>query len=691
MNAWNGFAGTRGYTWGAAVLLGIASGFLGGCPQPPVVTPPVPLPPSLAPGLALNVVDVEIPADLRPEVRFELTDGKNNPIALGELTDARFILSYLEEADAGDTSHHVSYTTSTEDPDRVPNSGDEAVQAAYDTARIAGITRNDDGTYTYKFAAALPADYDATRPHQIAGQFRRVFIVDGQEYKFNLAHAFVPAGGGLVAERREIVDTQACNTCHTRLEAHGDVRREVQLCIACHSPQTSDAQSGNSVEFAEMIHKIHHGVNLPSVQAGEPYEIVGFGGTVHDFSDVVFPQDIRNCQACHADAPQADVHLTQPTLNGCASCHDRTWFGSPNAVPATFTMHTGGQQVNNALCTLCHTPEGPSPAPIMEAHLRPTESPEAPGLSLNILDVATTPVEGGHQVFVTFEALDKTGTRYSSLSSLSSASILLAYPAQEYETVVREAVTGQPRGVLTTNANGTFTYRFDALLPNMDDTIAAAMDGRLTFTFRGESVTQGTATNGQVVFTLTGDEPVARRISVDDAKCNVCHGEVRAHGGQRVGVDSCLMCHNVNATDAGRRPAEAFPPETVNFKDMIHRIHMGAELEGDYTVYGFGGTAHDFTHIEFPGRQQECSICHVDGAVDLPLAEEVLPTTIRSGEDIVEQIFAERAACTSCHDGILSNVHAVLQTDAVSGVESCAVCHGPDTGAAVRAVHALAP
>lgn len=675
--------------WVRGLLLFSIVLVLAGCPISPVDPPSdpgPPLPPGLAPGLIVDVLKVVFPNDGRPEAVFKLTDGQGNPIALAELTDARFILGYLKEPASGGTAHYFSYITRIEDPDRVPNSGDEAVQANYDGARLGGISRNDDGTYTYKFQTNISAEFDPALPHQIAGQFERYFIVDGKDYPYNLAQSFMPDGSKQVATR-EIVDTQTCNTCHTRLAVHGGVRREVQLCIMCHSPQSSDAQSGNSVDFAEMIHKIHHGAELPSVLAGEPYQIIGFGNSVHDYSDVEFPQDIRNCQVCHANAPHSDVYLTAPTLNGCASCHDRTWFGNPSALPAGFKMHVGGQQPDNSLCSLCHKPSGPASSPIMEAHLRPEDSPEAPGLALNIIRAITTPVEGGHQLDVRFEATDKNGARYTDLSALRSASILVAYPAEEYETVIRESVTA----AATANTDGSFTYRFQELLPNLDASFAAAMDGRIDFERRGESFSQGTATNGQIVFALDGATPMPRRMIVDDAKCNQCHGDLRAHGGQRVGVDSCVMCHNAGATDAGRRPEDAMPPETVNFKDMIHRIHSGGALDSDYTVYGFGGTPHDFTEIKFPGLRQECSICHVDGSTDLPLAEEAAPTVVTQGEDLIEMIFAERAACTSCHDGILPNVHALLATDVAAGIESCAVCHGPEASAAVRRVHTLEP
>lgn len=682
----------RCIVWGCrvGVLAVLAVGFVG-CPPP---TPPPPddggtIPNAVAAGLNLELVDVNIPLDRKPEVRFTATDNKGRTIPIDEFTDARFILGYLMDPAPGDTANYVSYTTRTEDPDRTPGTGDEAVQATYDSAALNGLTQASNGVYTYKFATALPGDYPRDATHQIAGQFRRTNVVDGLSYVANLAEPFRPDGAA-VTDTREIVDSETCNSCHTRLSIHGDVRREIQLCIMCHTPQSTDANSGNSVSMAEMVHKIHMGERLPSVEEGHPYQIIGFGNSVHDYSTVVYPQDVRNCVSCHSNAPQAEVWKTKPTLEGCASCHDRTWFGAIDETPAGFANHVGGMQVDNSLCSLCHTPTAPGPSPIMEAHVLPTQSASAPGLALDITNVTTTAVEGGFQLTIQFVAVDKNNAPISAFDSTFSVSSVVAWPAPEYQTYRRETMTGSsPPGTLVNNGGGSYSYTFGQVFPNDAGSYAVAMEGRRAFTFRGTNMQQGTASNGHTFFALDGSTPDIRRSVIEEEKCNACHREIRFHGEQRVGVDLCLMCHNPNTTDEARRPGDAMPPATVNFKDMLHRIHTGEDLDEPYTVYGFGNVAHDFTHVRFPGIRQDCAICHVDGSVDLPLPDEAVSTMITQGGEFVSEILPERAACTSCHDNVVSGVHALLNTQ--NGVESCAVCHGPNGSFSVDSAHALTP
>lgn len=669
---------------------------------PPHDHDPIPPGTAVVGGLNIDITSITIPTDLRPEVKLMATDNAGNVIPLAEFTDLRFTLAALDPNPAtGSTAYLISYIVDTEDPDGVPNSGDEALQAEYDPARISGSSRGGatqapDGTIMYKFATVLPADFNRNVTHQLGGQASRMAPLDGMTYPANMVERFVPNGGN-VTQVREIVDTETCNTCHTRLNVHGS-RREIQYCITCHTPQSTDAQSGNSVNMPDMIHKIHRGANLPSVQQGVPYQIVGYRNSVHDYSEVHYPQDIRNCTSCHASdskAAQADVWMTSPTLEGCASCHDRSWFGLPTATPAGYTNHLGGQQVNNALCSLCHTPTAPGVSPIMEAHQVPGERPTDPGLALDITDVTTAAVEGGVQVSIDFEATNRNGAPLASLADLNSVGGVIAWPVSDYENHITGTIHGSgASGTLVNNGNGSYSYTFATLLEaakaNTNDTYAVALQGRLRFTEDGSTVTVGTATNGRAIFTLDGSTPVERRQIIADEKCNACHDSLPFHGGQRVGVDFCLMCHRPNMTDEARRPAGEMPPESVNFKDMIHKIHAGADLNMGYTAYGFGNTAHDYSDVHFPGLRQECSICHVDGA-EVPIPAEALPTVISQAGAFVSAKLPETAACTSCHDSLIANVHGLVNSDLNAGVESCAVCHGNSANFAVQLVHTLAP
>jgi OmcA/MtrC family decaheme c-type cytochrome len=318
-----------------------------------------------------------------------------------------------------------------------------------------------------------------------------------------------------------------------------------------------------------------------------------------------------------------------------------------------------------------------------------------PGLLLNV-EAVSAPADG--TVTLTILATDSAGNPYADLTTVTRLSAMLAYPAAEYEFNIRENMLTRPEGaMLVNNGDGTYDYTFAEKVPAGSlYTFAAGLEGRVEFDDgSGNTLRQGTATNGIGFFVQDDNpgEPIPRRAIVDTENCNQCHDDLRAHGGSRVGADYCVMCHNTTLTDIDERDDSG--PEymlagamTVSFKDMIHRIHTGEELHDEYTVLGHNQSIHDFTEVRFPGRRQKCDICHIEDAFEVPLLDEVLSTSVDNGDTVVE-VMPERAACTSCHDSFMTNIHAVLNTDPGTGVETCAVCHGPGAEFAVH--EALAP
>ncbi|GMW02433.1 MAG: hypothetical protein AMXMBFR84_35690 [Candidatus Hydrogenedentota bacterium] len=647
----------------------------------------------------MNVVilGVEFPADNRPVVRFTAKDDKGNNVAKSELTDVRFILAYLTGTADGGPSRYMSYMTRLD-------SG--ATQATYDSAALNGVTQNSDGSFSYRCNTAVTVA-GGNLTHQVGGQFRRQYAATGVEYKANAAISFRPDGQA-VTEIRDVVATESCNKCHTRLSLHGDIRREVQLCILCHSPQSTDGQSGNSVDMAEMVHKIHQGADLPSVIGGTPYQIIGFGGAVHDYSEVVFPQDIRNCAVCHTTstkAGSADYHLENPSIRGCGSCHDRTWFGLPADMPTGYTLHSI-PNVNNSQCKTCHQESFLS---IADSHL--TEVQEfGPGLNIEITDLIVIPgaqAADPSRVQIEFTATDKTNTPIATLNSTTMNSIAanIAWPATDYETNLRETVfssTGSPTGTLTNLGGGLYRYLFSATVPtNTGITYAIGMEARRNYSVPldgGGTTTlrQGIADPSVLYFAIDGTTtkaaPEARRQPVDPQACNACHNEIRFHGDQRTGVEYCVFCHNPNGTDDSRRPDGNNPPVTINFKDMIHKIHSGEELDQGYTVWGFS-SAVDFSHVVFPGLRQQCTMCHAEGTFGVPTPEGTLSTLVTQANPsaVISEVLPASAACTSCHDDFASVLHAALNSDYTNDAESCQVCHGEGKEFDVEKVHALAP
>ena len=141
------------------------------------------------------------------------------------------------------------------------------------------------------------------------------------------------------------------------LSAHGGSRRDVKLCVLCHSPQTTDPDTGNTVDFKVMIHKIHRGENLPSVEAGTPYVIIGNSSSRSTTSRTSSSRRTSaTAQTCHrprdGDAGRRRAGTRTRARAACGSCHDDVNFGRPARTTRPDPRPT------TARAPRCHQPQG---------------------------------------------------------------------------------------------------------------------------------------------------------------------------------------------------------------------------------------------------------------------------------------------------------------------------------------------
>ena len=416
----------------------------------------------------------------------------------------------------------------------------------------------------------------------------------------------------------------------------------MELCNLCHTPQTLDPDTGNTVDLKVMIHKIHMGAQLPSVQAGTPYQIIGNQGSVNDYSTVVYPSDPRRCESCHeqkSGATQATRYLTAPTRTSCGSCHDDVNF-------ATGQNHAGGPQVSDNQCATCHIPQGELEfdASIKGAHLVPEDSTSLHGLVLEIMKVDNG--TAGRQPTVTFTVKDKSGAAVP-LNQLNNVSLLMAGPTSDYGYTsfgsdvttpgyVSESATGAQ-----CNTAGTCTYTFQHAIPaDAKGSFAIGIESRRTETLLAGTTDQMDvrygAANKVFYFSVDGSAVQPRRTVVQTASCNQCHTFLSFHGDNRNQVEMCVLCHNPSLTASPDDPNQ--PASGVNFNLLVHRIHSANKNFADVRYPAMspqGG----------PGDTRNCAMCHVNES-------QTTPAGIRDVLDpqgFINPVKPVTSSCIGCH------------------------------------------
>ncbi|MBI3935213.1 MAG: OmcA/MtrC family decaheme c-type cytochrome [Acidobacteria bacterium] len=643
----------------------------------------------IQPGLNLQIQSVEVSGST-VIVTFRITDNNNQGLdRLGVETPGSVSTTWvLSRINPGETQY-TSYRTNA-----VGQPAGENIAANYQSLG--------NGVYKYTFSTTLPSGYPAGATHTVgvyatrdlralAEQLGLFQLVKTGRYIANATSNFVPSGGAVIVVR-DVVRTEACNQCHDPLGLHGGARQKTELCILCHQPQNIDPDSGNTVDFKVMIHKIHRGAGLPSVQAGRPYQIIGFNNTVFDYSHIVWPQDTRNCTTCHQGGTQSDNYKTKPSRAACGSCHDDVNF-------ATGEHHPGGVQLDDNQCSICHAPDGAEfDFSVAGIHTIPAFSKQLKGLVVEITGVTNT--NPGSKPTVTFTLKDNAGNPIA-LSALASLTLRLAGPTTDYTWMASENALSLSTPTSTgysftfqTNASaipagskGTFAVGAEAIRA---ETISASL------TYQSIPPVNVPTFNPLRYFSVDGSAVVNRREVVNvNTQCNVCHKRLVLHGGNRLNTSYCIMCHNPATTDnpngarvAGFPVPEGEVPTSINFRFMIHRIHSGEDLSRDFTVYRSRGVF-NFNEILFPGDRRNCAKCHVNNSQFLPLPSGMSFTV--APRELYSPLGPAASACLGCHDSEAASAHAFLQTAVLPGgkaVESCATCHAEGADFSVSRVHA---
>ena len=400
-------------------------------------------------------------------VTFKLNKGDGTALSLSEMDFTEIIV-------AGPTSNYQE----------VLSARDLKTRATQDSTT---------GVYTYIFEDPLPATVPAQRndsDHAVAslGELKGQALPSGtytvgiafdKEYVDSTGKVFLDngvetkdflVGTATTLEPREVVTDETCNQCHTDLYLHGGHRVKVKYCVLCHTsgaedrivttddPDTAEdetvtkATPGVSIDFRVMIHKIHNGEHLPSVNGvttddqgnrvygtGSPYEVIGFRDSVHDYSHVAFPvwpnlgsgmprdvgyaslssdnqhkadevlTGVTACDKCHGAPMKADgttgtapaqgylaytkgtddIDGTGPSRKACGSCHDDIdWAKLYRA-----NVDAMPPQADDKDCDLCHIESG-SRLSVRDAHQHPVlNSTLNPGVKLAISAAAS--VENG--------------------------------------------------------------------------------------------------------------------------------------------------------------------------------------------------------------------------------------------------------------------------------------------------------
>ena len=582
-----------------------------------------------------------------------------------KVTDVSFAIAKLVPGSNGNPDQWVNYiyrketATAGVGPGGTPALA-SAMQATTDpkqtdaTLLAAQLAYNPDGYYSYTFKTNIQDSaqtngvvFEPSRTHRIAIQLsyknaagETIMVNPYLDFTVDAAGKSVPVTDP--AKTRKIADVSSCNSCHEKLGLHGGGRVDTQYCVLCHNPGTSDANSGNNLNLATMVHKIHAGKRLSG--AGEDYTIWGYQNSKHSYAEVGFPQDLRNCSKCHSGAnastPQGDNWKSKPSKEACLTCHVST-VGSAwevlHKIVAVQRLGAGAaaSALSNQECVRCH--DAGSVVSAEAVHFNQVEV-NAAKYKMNIESVAfnDTADHKGRSVTVKYFLSDPTNgnTAYNLVTSeCTSTPALNCANTTKFGNLrfylAYQNMVGQLAAVTEysayNNGGGTATayaYKgtndgsnhYTVSLPVPDDSATAVAFGTARVLSIGQiKEPQLAATSGSsprtvaipaaLVNTLVQHSSTElalsgtlqpRRTIVSNEKCNACHSKLGAasgsntlpnafHSGGRNMVEACVLCHDANRVSTTVMTNGMALNESYQFKRMIHGVHGSSKRTYPFT------------------------------------------------------------------------------------------------------------
>ncbi len=626
----------------------------------------------------------------QPTVAFNLVDQNGQPLSGLKCPQIHFAIAALVPGANGGSSYWQSYINSVETAGTGAWNGPPVGQTPATAQTRQASTEpgfsgscpgtfkdSGDGTYSYRFAndlgsytaagpnsTDLAISYQGALTHRIGLELRGTGANGTDNGVNNAAYTYVPATGLTTSlpASREIVSNTECNACHDKLAIHGGPRTDVQYCVICHNPGTTDAQSGNTLDFKVLVHKLHSGIKLPTVVAAgttDPapnvgYTIWGFQKSLNNFNTVVFPQDQRNCTTCHKTAADADNYETVINRESCGTCHDNVNFATGAGHVQWATNPSGIAEADDTKCQSCHANGSATFSPISggsvevaAAHLIP-EKVLAAGYTFQVVKVEPT--------------TDAAGATIDTAACPPSGSVCLVPPGDYAKVTIKVSdAAGQPVDLATDPGFANSSYVPGASAAANVTSASISVDvAYTTANYTGPSNPQNTSATRSPPLTIRF---LAFKTTATNAvpPTGLAYAAATVSGAVTTATDGVLPAKNA---DGSYSKVTLYPVKTPTPTTAL--LGINGNVSGAALIEGKA-----IRNVAPAGQPVSNAIVGIDASAPL-----FFPISLPAGvtRAAPRRTVVDFANCAKCHNKDLK-MHGEARN---SSATLCVVCHNPE-------------